>query len=121
MMQNTGYIGVAVALGSGLMIGVQATFFTLMGRAIGPARASLVINVIGGILAGAIVLAAIALQGREQWNISRSALISATIAVAMGMLIVMGVAFSFQRMGVAAGVATLFLGQMLIGVIAEPR
>lgn len=44
---------------------------------------------------------------------------TATVAVAMGILIVMGVSFSFQRMGVAAGVATLFLGQMLIGIIVD--
>jgi transporter family-2 protein len=109
----------AVALGSGLMIGIQATFFTLIGRAIGPARASLVLNVAGGILAGVIVVAAIGIQGRTQWNIPRDALVLATIAVAMGILIVMGVAFSFQRMGLAAGLATLFLGQMLIGLVVD--
>lgn len=37
----------------------------------------------------------------------------------MGIGIVIGVAFSFQRTGVAAGVATLFLGQMLIGIIVD--
>jgi uncharacterized membrane protein YdcZ (DUF606 family) len=35
------------------------------------------------------------------------------------MLIVMGVAFSFPRMGLAAGVATVFLGQMLVGVLVD--
>jgi uncharacterized membrane protein YdcZ (DUF606 family) len=119
-MQNMNFTGLAVALGSGLMIGIQATFFTLIGRAIGPARASLVLNVSGGILAGAILVAAIGIQGREQWNnIPRDALVTATISVAMGMLIIMGISFSFQSMGVAAGVATLFLGQMLIGVIVD--
>ena len=118
-MQNTSFIGMAIALGCGLMVGIQATFFTVIGRAIGPARASLVLNVSGGILAGAILLAAIGIQGREHWNIPRSALVSATIAVAMGMLIITGISFSFQRMGIAAGVATLFLGQMLVGVIVD--
>lgn len=109
-MQNTNFIGLAVALGSGLMIGIQSTFFTVIGRAIGPARASLVLNVVGGILAGIILITAIGLQGREHWNIPRSAPISATISVAMGLLIIMEV---------AAGIATLFLGQMLIGVIID--
>lgn len=118
-MPNTNFTGLAVALGSGLMIGIQATFFTLIGRAIGPARASLVLNVSGGVLAGAILLAAMGIQGREHWQIPREALVTATLSVAMGMLIIMGIAFSFQRMGVAAGVATLFLGQMLIGVIVD--
>ena len=118
-MQSTNFIGLGVALGSGLMIGIQSTFFTIIGRAIGPARASLVLNAVGGVLAGLILISAIALQGREHWNIPRSALLSATISVAMGMFIIMGIAFSFQRMGVAAGIATLFLGQMLIGVIVD--
>jgi uncharacterized membrane protein YdcZ (DUF606 family) len=117
-MQNTSYLGLAIALGSGLMIGIQSTFFTLIGRAIGPARASLILNVSGGVLAGAILLAAMGIQGREHWQIPREALVTATLSVAMGMLI-MGIAFSFQRMGIAAGVATLFLGQMLIGVIVD--
>ncbi len=118
-MQNSSFLGLAIALGSGLMIGIQAIFFTLIGRTLGPARASLVLNGIAGILAGTIVLTAIALQGGKQWQFSRGTLVSAVIAAAMGILIVMGVSFSFQRMGVAAGIATLFLGQMLIGVIVD--
>lgn len=118
-MQSTSLVGLTVALVAGLLTGIQATFFTLIGRAIGPARASLVLNLAGGILAGMIVLAAIGIQGRDHWNIPRSAIITATISVAMGMLIITGVSFSFQRMGVGAGIAALFLGQMLIGVIVD--
>lgn len=119
MINSTNLIGLAVALGCGLLIGVQAMFFTLMGRAIGPARASLVLNVSGGMVAGAILLAAIGIQGHEQWNIPRSTLVPATIAVSMSILIIMGIAFAYQRMGIAAGLATLFLGQMLVGVIVD--
>lgn len=118
-MLDTKLISMAVALGSGLMVGIQATFFTVIGRAIGPARASLILHVSGGILAGAILLAATGIQGREHWNIPRSALVSAVISVSMGMLIIMGVTLSFQWLGVAARVATLFLGQMLVGVIVD--
>ena len=82
-MQNTSLLGMPIALGCGLMVGIQASFFTVIGQAIGPARASLVLNVSGGILAGAILLAAIGIQGREHWNIPRSALVSATNTVAL--------------------------------------
>jgi uncharacterized membrane protein YdcZ (DUF606 family) len=118
-MADSAVLGVAVALASGLMVGVQATFFTLLGRSIGPARASLLLNVTGGLLGGTVVLAVVALRGREAWSIPRSVLGPATIAVILGMLIVMGVAFSFPRMGLAAGVATVFLGQMLVGVLVD--
>lgn len=59
--------GVAIALGSGLAIGFQATLFTVIGRTIGPVRASLVLNVTGGILAGLVLLAVIGIQGHWEW------------------------------------------------------
>lgn len=111
--------GIAVALGSGLAIGIQATLFTLIGRAIGPIRASLVLNVTGGIVAGIVVLAILGIGGNKNWNISRSTLVSAVIAVTMGIFIVAGVALAFQRTGVAVGLATVFLGQILIGIVVD--
>ena len=118
-MQQATFTGVAVALGSGLAIGIQATLFTLIGRSIGPIRASLVLNVTGGIIAGIILLAVLGLGGNKNWDISRSTLVSAVIAVTMGIFIVAGVALAFQRTGVAVGIATVFLGQMLIGIVVD--
>lgn len=118
-MQQATFTGVAVALGSGLAIGIQATLFTLIGRSIGPIRASLVLNVTGGIVAGIILLAVLGLGGNKNWDISRSTLVSAVMAVTMGIFIVAGVALAFQRTGVAVGIATVFLGQMLIGVVVD--
>ncbi len=118
-MQEVTLTGAAVALGSGLAIGIQATLFTLIGRSIGPVRASLVLNVTGGIVAGIILLAVLGIGGSKQWHISRGTLISAVIAVTLGLFIVTGVTLAFQRTGVAAGVATVFLGQMLIGIIVD--
>jgi uncharacterized membrane protein YdcZ (DUF606 family) len=37
----------------------------------------------------------------------------------LGIFIVSGVAFSLQRTGVAAGVAALFMGQMIVGMIVD--
>jgi transporter family-2 protein len=118
-MQEVRLTGAAVALGSGLAIGIQATLFTLIGRSIGPVRASLVLNVTGGIVAGIILLAVLGIGGSKQWHISRGTLIFAVIAVTLGLFIVTGVTLAFQRTGVAAGVATVFLGQMLIGIIVD--
>jgi uncharacterized membrane protein YdcZ (DUF606 family) len=118
-MREVTLSGAAIALGSGLAIGIQATLFTLIGRSIGPVRASLVLNVTGGIVAGIILLAALGIGGSKQWHISRGTLTFAVIAVTLGLFIVTGVALAFQRTGVAAGVATVFLGQMLIGIIVD--
>jgi transporter family-2 protein len=117
-MQNTS-LGIAIALFSGVAIGIQATLFTLMGRSIGPIRASLMLNVTGGIIAGAIVVAALGIQGRGQWTIPSSTFVPAVIAVILGILIVTGVALAFQRTGLAVGTATVFLGQILIGVVVD--
>jgi len=62
-------LGIGVALASGVAIGIQAGLFTLMGRSIGPIRASLVLNFTVGIIAGGIVLATLAIRSRIQWNI----------------------------------------------------
>src|SRR6185503_10008821 len=118
-MQEMTLTGVAIALGSGLAIGIQATLFTLIGRSIGPIRASLILNVTGGIVAGIVMLAVLGIQGNRHWIIPRNTLVFAVIAVTLGIFIVTGVALAFQRTGVAAGIATVFLGQMLIGIVVD--
>jgi len=118
-MQQTTFTGIAVALGSGLAIGIQATLFTLVGRSIGPVRASLILNVTGGIIAGIVLLAVLGIGGSKQWHISRGTLLFAVLAVTLGLFIVTGVTLAFQRTGVATGVATVFLGQMLIGIVVD--
>lgn len=118
-MQNMTMTGIAVALGSGLAIGIQATLFTLVGRAIGPVRASLVLNITGGIVAGLVVLAVLGIQGNKNWNISPNTLVVAIIAVTLGLFIVTGVTLAFQRTGVSAGIATVFLGQIIIGIVVD--
>ncbi len=118
-MQELTLTGLAVALGSGLAIGIQSTLFTLIGRAIGPVRASLVLNVTGGIVAGIVMLAALGIGGTKQWNVPRSTLITAVIAVTLGLFIVTGVSLAFQQTGLAVGIATVVLGQMLIGVVVD--
>src|SRR5512133_449947 len=118
-MQEMTFTGLAVALGSGLAIGIQSTLFTLIGRSIGPVRASLVLNVTGGIVAGIVMLAALEIGGNKHWNVPRSTLFTSIIAVTLGLFIVTGVSLAFQRTGLAAGIATLFLGQMLIGITVD--
>jgi bacterial/archaeal transporter family-2 protein len=118
-MQGLTLTGIAVALGSGLAIGIQATLFTLIGRSIGPVRASLILNVTGGIVAGLVLLAVLGMGENKQWNIPRSTMFIAIIAVTLGLFIVTGVTLAFQRTGIAVGIATVFLGQMLIGIVVD--
>lgn len=118
-MQQMTMTGIAVALGSGLAIGIQSTLFTLVGRSIGPVRASLVLNVTAGIIASIVMLAALGIGGSKQWHISQGTIVFAVIAVTLGLFIVTGVTLAFQRIGIATGVATVFLGQILIGIVVD--
>ncbi len=59
------------------------------------------------------------MRGGGQWALSRHTLVLAVIAVTLGIFIVTGVALAFQQTGVASGIATLFLGQMLIGTVVD--
>jgi len=118
-MQQMTMTGIAVALGSGLAIGIQSTLFTLVGRSLGPVRASLVLNVTAGIIAGIVMLTALGIGGSKQWHISQGTLLFAVIAVTLGLFIVTGVTLAFQRVGIATGVAAVFLGQMLIGILVD--
>ena len=118
-MKEMTFTGLSIALGSGLAIGIQATLFTLIGRSIGPLRGSLILNIAGGIVAGLIVLTVIGIKGRGQWTVPPGTLILAVIAVTMGIFIVTGVSLAFQKTGVAVGIATVFLGQLLIGIIVD--
>jgi len=118
-MQQMTLTGIAVALGSGLAIGVQSTLFTLVGRSIGPVRASLVLNLTAGIVAGIVMLAVLGIGGSKQWHISSGTLVFAVIAVTIGLFIVTGVTLAFQRVGITTGIATVFLGQMLIGIVVD--
>jgi len=48
-------------------------------------------------------------------------LVMLIIAGALGIMIITGVSFSLQKAGVAAGLATLILGQMVVSVIIDAR
>jgi len=118
-VQNTTFIGVMVALGTGTAIGIQAVFFTLLGRTVGPVRGSILLNTLAGVLGGTLLLAALVIQGRDQWSIPRAGFIYAVMAAVLGLFIVTGVTFAFQRAGLAAGIATLFLAQMAVGIVVD--
>lgn len=118
-MKDMTLTGISIALASGLAVGIQATLFTVIGRSIGPVRASLILNVTGGIVAGLIMIGIFGIMGDKHWNIPKNTLVFAVIAVTLGIFIITGVSLAYQRTGVAAGIATVFLGQMLIGIFVD--
>jgi len=120
-LRSTLIIGAVIALATGVAIGVQSTISSRVGSLIGGVRTGLLTNLVGGIVAGSIVLALVVFQGRSSWQLSSPAVIMLVISGSLGIFIITGVSFSLQRTGVAAGLATIILGQLLISGIVDAR
>jgi transporter family-2 protein len=112
-------LALLAAIGSGLLIGTQATLTNRIGEWIGSMRAGLVINAAGGLVAVSIIIVLLASRGVGGWGLSDQIIVLTLIAGALGVLIIAGVAFSLQGTGVAAGVASLVMGQMIVGTIVD--
>lgn len=114
-------LGAAVALATGIAIGTQSTLSSRIGSLLGNFRTGLFMNFIGGIIAGVILLVVTFMQGRALWQISTPAFVMLVIAGTLGIAIITGVSFSLQRTGVAAGLASIILGQLVLSIIVDTR
>ena len=114
-------IGAIAALITGLAIGMQATLTSRAGGIIGSVRTGLMTNLIGGSIAGVIILILLISKGTATWKIPVTPLFLMTTAGLLGVLIVTGVSFSLQKTGITAGLATIILGQMLLSVIIDTK
>lgn len=112
-------IGVLGALATGLAIGAQSTLSSLIGAIVGSVRTGMFMNFIGGIIAGLFILAFSLIGGKGYWHLPSKAIWMLVIAGALGIMIISGVSFSLQHTGVAAGLATIILGQLVISVIVD--
>lgn len=114
-------IGVIGALLTGVAIGTQSTLSSRIGTIIGSLRTGVMMNVIGGLLAGLLFLTLTLINGNTYAKAPAQAWLLLVIAGALGIAIITGVSFSLQRAGVAAGLATIILGQMVVSLIADAR
>ena len=100
-------VALVVAAGSGIAIGLQSTLNNWAGRLIGSTATGLLVNFVGGAVAGVLLLLA---SGRGV--VQREALQGTTplIILASGVLgiaIITGLAYSLPRIGVAAGLSAI--------------
>jgi len=112
-------VGALVATATGVAIGIQSTLSSRIGPLIGDIRTGLLMNLIGGSLAGLFVGGILLMRGTAILHPPRPALVMLVAAGALGIAIITGVSFAFQRIGVAAGLASLILGQLVISIIAD--
>jgi transporter family-2 protein len=111
--------GVLVALLTGLAIGVQSTITSRAGSFLGDIKTGLLTNFIGGAIAGSIILVVILKESTHSWNVSRGIVGLVAVSGLLGIFIITGISFSLQRAGIAAGLAGVFLGQMILSLIVD--
>ena len=114
-------LGVFAALATGVIIGAQSTISSRVGTIIGSFKTGILINTFGGLIAGFVLVVLLIINGKGFWQIPTTGIVLSMIAGLLGILIITGVAFSIQKTGVAVGVATLILGEMLVSVIADAK
>jgi len=112
-------IGGLAAFATGLIISIQAYLSGRAGTIIGPIRTGLWTNFLGGALAGVIILVIHFLRKGDTGPLPANALTMTFFSGVLGIAIIMGISLSIDMAGVAAGSAAVFLGQMLLGVIAD--
>ena len=120
-MRTAIIIGAFGALATGVAIGIQATLTSRVGGIIGNIRTGLLTNFLGGVIAGVVVLVLFFLQGSGAWKIPTTAVVMVAVSGTLGILIITGLSFSLQRAGVAAGLATIILGQLIVSIIVDTR
>jgi len=120
-LKSSVIVGVLGALATGLVIGIQSTISSRSGGLIGDLRTGLLTNAIGGVIAGLIVLLLVLRQGVGPWRPPTAVTVTLAISGILGIGIITGIAFSLQRTGVAAGIATLIAGQLVISVIVDSK
>jgi transporter family-2 protein len=109
-----------VAMATGLAIGCQSTLTNWAGRLTGPLRSGLLINLAGGAIAALVVVAASLLTvSKPMQGLTRSTGALVIVAGALGLAIIAGAAFALPRVGIAGGLATIILGQMLVALLVD--
>lgn len=112
-------LGILGALLTGLTIGTQSTLSSRIGTLIGALRTGVLMNLMSGVIAGIIFLVLMLINGKAYAKAPPLAWLLLVIAGALGIAVITGVSFSLQRAGVAAGLATIILGQMIVSLVAD--
>lgn len=113
---------VIVTLATGTAIALQALLIGRAAGVVGPVRAGLLANAAGGTVA-ALILTTLALSGRFLPPTSSGFTSAVGLAVLgggiLGIVIVAGIAFSVQSLGVTAGLAGVILSQLVVGLLLD--
>ena len=84
-----------------------------------PLRTGLITNIACGVFALLGLGVYLLFPAIESGEMTRRAVVLMCISGFLGVCLVIGVSFSVQRAGVAAGMAAIILGQMLVSTLAD--
>ena len=118
-MKNMIVIGGLGAFATGIAITLQAYLSGKAGNLVGPIKTGLWTNFLGGALAGLIILTIWFIGKDANTSLTQNAFVTIFISGALGIIIITGIAFSINLAGVTAGVAAIFLGQMVLSTIVD--
>lgn len=111
--------GALVALLTGIAIAAQSTMTSRVGGIIGDVRTGILTNTMGGIAAGSLMLVWFFREGPQVWKVPSVVIGITALAGILGVFIVTGISFSLQRAGVAAGLASVILGQLALSFVID--
>jgi uncharacterized membrane protein YdcZ (DUF606 family) len=118
-LSHTLLIGLLIAVGSGIAIGLQTLITTVSGQSLGAAQNGFFLHLTGALI-GALIVGLLALHSRASLphlRGSQAALVAA--GGALGMIILIGVATAFPRTGQLAGQAAIIFGQMVVALAVD--
>jgi transporter family-2 protein len=118
-LKSTIIVGAVVALFTGIAIGTQSTITSRVGSIIGDVRTGLLTNFMGGLIAGLLALIVLFREGTGSWRVPGAVLGFIGLSGLLGIFIITGISFSLQRAGVAAGLATVILGQLALSTLVD--
>ena len=112
-------IGALVALLTGIAIAAQSAMTSRVGGIIGDIRTGILTNTMGGIVAGSLMLIWLLREGPQVWKVPPVVFGITALSGILGVFIVTGISFSLQRAGVAAGLASVILGQLALSFVID--
>ncbi len=111
---------VLVALATGGAIATQSSISGRVGGMIGPIGTGLLVNALGGMIALVTIVGLITAGAFPLATHATGRIVGLTaIAGALGVLIIIGISYSVQRVGVTAGLASIIVAQLAFGVFAD--
>jgi len=119
-MTSSMTLGLLVALGAGIAIGLQGMFTNITGQALGPLRGGFAIHIAGSIVGGLMVgYMMMTNPNVEAIQLTPRVIMFAFLGGTSGMMILMGIAFAFPRIGQVAGQGALIFAQMAVAIFVD--